>query len=135
MDLVTIDHRRCKVQTIPGDGNCLFSAVAHQIFQHDVHTMMHKALTMTLREMVVNCIRTNVNNESFVSLIKLRVESEFPGLKRSTDLLTVQGFLRVLSCDGTWGASESLLALAKIFECDIIIYRENGFRTLVTDES
>lgn len=32
------------------------------------------------------------------------------------------------------GDSESLLAIANVFECEIEVFRENGFRTVVTND-
>lgn len=120
MSLVTLDFRRCEVQPIRGDGNCLFGAVAHQIFRCTVESDMYTAITRTLREMVVEHILDDVREESLVSLITLRVSDEFPGIRGLSSTETVLNFLGVLQEDGVWGSSESLLAFARIFE--IVIY-------------
>jgi len=135
MSVVHIDNRHCKVQTIAGDGNCLFGAVAHQLFRYDVGSVMHKSLTGVLREMVVEFLTANIGDFIFVSLICTRVDDEFPHFRSSSDALTCAKFLQHLRADGTWGDSESLLALATLFEVDIEIFRENGFRTTVTNEA
>lgn len=135
MDIVTIDSRRCKVQVIPGDGNCLFSAVAHQPFKNDPSSIMHIALTRTLREMAVDYIRVHSSDIRFSTLLQLRIRDEFPDLLRQYARRRIPAFLDILRTDRVWGASESLLALSSIFECDIVIYRENGFCTTVTADS
>lgn len=50
------------------------------------------------------------------------------------DSATIRNFLRILCRDGVWGVSESLLAIAMLFECDIIIHRELEFTTKVENE-
>lgn len=134
MELVNLDHRICKVQKIPGDGNCLFGAIAHQLFHFDIHTVEHSTHTRALREMVVDCVRNNVDDERFIGLIRMRIRNEFRELDSSDHRQRAYNFLTVLNNDGIWGASESLLAIVMMFGCDITVYRENGFVTVVTDE-
>lgn len=95
---------------------------------------MHIALTRTLREMAVDYIREHRTDVRFRTLLKLRIRNEFPNLLRRHTSQRVPAFLDILRTDRVWGASESLLALSSIFECDIIVYRENGFCTTVTNE-
>lgn len=133
-DIVRLDERHCTVQLIAKDGNCMFGSIAHQIFRYDARTVMHRALTRTIREMIVEHITLNLHNDEYVLMIKSRVQEEFPHMLDDDDMLTCMTYLRALNQDGFWGASESLLAAATLFDCDIEIYRECGYRTLVTCE-
>lgn len=135
MSIVTLDHRKCKVQVIPGDGSCLFGSIAHQLFRYDVTSAMHTSHTRALRVMVVECIRDNIDDVRFVDLIKLRMQSEFRLFCCDDDGRNASTFLSILKNDRTYGASESLLAIAILFECEIVVYREGGFRTIVSDEN
>lgn len=130
-EVVQVDHGCCVVQRIAGDGNCLFGAIAHQIFQYDVRSTMHGAMTRTLREMAVEYLHTNFANEDIRTLIQLRVNDEFPSVKENDEFVTYTNFLSILHMDGVFGASESLLALAAVFNCQIKIMRENGYSTTV----
>ncbi len=91
---------------------------------------MHTALTRTLREQVVECLQEKRNDGRIRLLTQHRIESEFPAIRRATDDEQTSLFLRILSRDGVYGASESLLALAMLYKCDIIVHREHGYRNL-----
>lgn len=113
----------------------MFSAIAHQIFANDVGSVMHLALTRALREMVVEFLADRINDEPFATLIAMRIDEDFPELKSATVLDPARAFLRLLYVDGTWGSSETLITIATLFNCEIEIFREKGFRTVVTNES
>lgn len=123
MTIVTLDYSRCKVQTIDGDGNCLFAAIVHQIYRY-VKSVMHKALTMALREEVVSFLHDNTTNEHFMSVVLWRVDEDFPSLIGKDDAETYMDFLRELQKDGVWGALETHIAVAHMFESDVWVYRE-----------
>lgn len=134
MSYVTLNDMQCIVQPIPNDGNCLFGAAAHQLFNFNVNTAIHRAMVNTLREMVVSFLRANIRSLNFTEVIKLRVQEEYPMLLEENEEITALNFLQLLQEDGTYGGPESLLAIATIFECDIEIYRERGYHTTVTIE-
>lgn len=48
------------VALIDGDGNCLFAAIAHQLFKCSPNTSQHKELTKRLRSEVVEYILKNM---------------------------------------------------------------------------
>lgn len=134
MNIVQIGlNSNCKVQLIPGNGNCLFGAIAHQIYRFDVKSVMHQAVTMSLRESVNNYIKANADVEDLATIVLQRVKGEFPLLQSLTGKQTIANFLEVLSRNGVWGSGESLYALAAMFEVDITIYRERGFETTLTN--
>lgn len=114
----------------------MFGAIAHQLFRRRVGSDIYASLTMVLRDMVVEYLYNNSGNEDFVSLILLRVNDEFPHLRGVTSAIAISNFLNALKVYGVvWGASESILELASIFECEVVVFRERGFQTLVTNES
>lgn len=134
LEVVQVGQGRCIIQRIAGDGNCLFSSVAHQIFQYDVRSNMHASLTQTLREMAVEFLDQHYSNEDIRTLVRLRVDDEFPCAKGNNEYVIFKNFLHTLATDGIFGASESLLALATIFKCEIMILREQGYDTTVTSD-
>lgn len=119
------------------DGNCLFSSIAHQIFQHKIGSKQHESSTKRLRADVVKYIKQHLND--FVDILHDRVldirfirENNTTKTAKSTDSKKidvkklVKVFLKQLASNGTWGGSESILAISKIFETNIIIFNENG---------
>lgn len=124
MDLVNLKNSVCLVKSILGNGDCLFASISHQMFEFDIGTVMHKAMTSTMREMAVNYIRDNSGNVELKLAIVLRVEEEIPVLCGDSDERTVQNFLPLLATTGVWGGDESIHALSLKFGCTIIIFRE-----------
>lgn len=129
MTLVRVDTRLCKVQNIAADGNCLFGALAHQIFREEIGSDMHTALVHTLREMTVQYILNHLDDALLRRSILSRVSEEYPALECASDRQTMLNFLAVLRQNRIWGDSESIMAVSALFDCQITILRENGFTT------
>jgi len=123
METVFASNRCCVVQRILGDGNCLFGAVAHQIFRSAVPSVDHTAQTMALREMVFEYIHSHRSDSRLVTLVLLRMREEFAKWCTGVEYEDMSTFLHILSKSGVYGASESLLTLAIIFQCDIHVFR------------
>lgn len=121
-----LDTLSCVVSIIPSDGNCMFGAIVHQLFQFPIESTMHRAMTLTLREMTVTYLRENITDADLFMTMSLRVADEYPYLGYGTR--AVERFLDMLARDGIWGSAESLVAISRIFECDIVLLHENGHR-------
>ncbi len=91
------------------------------------YTWMHYAMVMTLREMVVDYLRKNENDPAVNFAVFERVNDEFPALINSDTSITFRNFLQVLAQEGVWGAGETYLAIARMFQRDIIILRQLGY--------
>lgn len=107
---------------IEGDGNCLFSAISHQIHFVKIHSEKHKEFTENLRKDVVEYIRNNL--DFFQHDIKGRIhekKKEIPDLKKES-----YAFLDKLSDDGFFGGIESLRATAILHNVNIIVFSEKG---------
>lgn len=130
-----LNDTACEVVKIPGDGNCLFGAITHQLFQYEPHTIMYKAMVATLREMAVQFVWNNSFEPDIIAQVISRTNDEFPELTGRNMEQTMVNFARHLSRDGTWGGSESLCALNQLFHMKINIVRENGLTTTIEHEN
>lgn len=131
MDFVILNEMACEVVEIPGDGNCLFAAISHQIFGHDVNSIMHKAMTMTMREMVTKFIWAHRWDVGLQAQIVHRVNEDYPQLLATTTEQTMTNFTKLISRNGTWGGSETMWAIHRMFNVNIRIYRESGDETVI----
>lgn len=121
----------CEYHVIVGDGNCLFAATAHQLFGYNISSTMHNAMTTALREMVVDYINENANDPEIQFAVITRMQDEFPALLSRQPLTSIHNFTRLLAQSGVWGAPESCLSIARIFQVDLIILREGASSILI----
>lgn len=118
---------------IAKDGNCLFSSIAHQLFAHDINSVMLKKSTIELRASVVNYIQNHfvdfehelkgsvydvreLEDEKYIELHKIE----------SIDEASKCFLNNYLNRPGIWGGSESLKAITYIHNVNIVIFNENG---------
>lgn len=106
-----------KVVKIEGDGNCLYSAIQHQLRYVNVGDKEHKVLSSGLRKQVVNHIEKNF--ERFKQILKLK-------LNVSDDDDIKEFISKDLSQEGYWGGEETLVAVSEMFNTNILIINENG---------
>lgn len=99
------------------DGNCLFSAICHQINYLKIESTQHKLATSKLRMDAVAQIKENI------SLYEHDIEGRVSGQSSETYINFLDEFL---ASDGFWGGSESLRAIAVMMEMNIIIFNEKG---------
>lgn len=125
------------VVQIHGDGDCLFSSAAHQIFGKDINSSEHKILTGTLRKNVVEYIQGHY--EDFVFDIRGHVH-ELKEIAAKDHGCDAYGFNTIANIDdackyfvdncliqpGFWGGAESLKAIHFLHKVDIIVFNENG---------
>lgn len=117
---VIIDNRTVNLNTldIKKNGDCMFGSLAHQLYYMKTNSKEHNDLTAKLRKDVVQHILADFDRYKRAIEIDFR-DSDGDAAQReyiSTDL----------SKNGEWGGSESLLAVANMFEVNILVFRENG---------
>lgn len=111
------------VSVIKDDGNCMFGALAHQLFYSKLNSKDHKKLTAELRKNVVKHIKENF--DVFAHDIKGRV---FEMHEKVEDIERECNFFVnfCLSKVGFWGGMESLKAISSVYKINILIFNENG---------
>lgn len=119
--------RSMTVTSIPGDGSCLFSALAHQLWMHKIGSPEHIKATKQLRMDVVNHILKPENFTSFEFSIQDRVYG-YKNRNEITDLSAeCKIFVRhILSHEKTWGGYETLVAVSDLYMTNVIVVNENG---------
>lgn len=120
--------RKLSVVIIPGDGSCLFGALAHQIWMHKIGSKNHIKATKTLRETVVNYILDNF--PFFERYLQGRVY-EIKSKNEITDLaMECKLFARFgLSNNKTWGGVETLMAVSNLYQTNVVVFNEEGICT------
>lgn len=119
------------VANIEPDGNCLFSALVHQIFQYPLKSSQHEKNVALLRNEVVNYILVEGNFESFQFLLQDRVHEINQRNSKPSKIINMEekckSYVRdVLSRNGEWGGMETIIAVSKFHCVNIIPFNESG---------
>lgn len=119
---IKIDNQimNIKIAKIDRDGNCMFAAVMHQLEYSDINSALHKKSTAELRAKVVSYIMEHFDAYRHVLQVRLKFPSEFIDEKGKHFLANE------LSSNGTWGGSESLIAMSEMFNINILVFNEGG---------
>lgn len=118
VDDITAD---VKVVKIEGDGNCLYSAIGHQLKCIKVGSKEHRALSSGLRKQVVNHIQTNFNRYKQMLKLRLNLSDENNVVEVGKEFIS-----KDLSQEGYWGGEETLVAVSEMFNINILIINEKG---------
>lgn len=114
-----------QIVEIPGDGDCLFRALAHQISGDAVDLVSLAQIAYQLRTDVVAHVKTNF--KSFKMDLKSTVYSKHEGEVILDIQQACKDFVRHdLPKSTEWGGSESLKAVSQLKSVNILIINENG---------
>lgn len=103
------------------DGNCLFSAMAHQLYFDKIGDHEHKRASNNLREKTFQYMKDNLS--SFEQAIKGRFYERNEKIENVEE--QCKSFLNDLTEGRRWGGSESLHAVAVMFQVNIIIFSQD----------
>lgn len=113
------------VANIPGDGFCLFGALAHQLFRHPINSPQHKRATKTLKSEVVEYILAPENFSNFEFILKDRVYD----MKHAQDITDMRTecklFVRLSLGKVGWGGAETIQAVSEKYKLNIFIFNED----------
>lgn len=121
------------VQTAP-DGNCLFSALAHQLWKNKINHENHKKskgeheqMIAKLRSAVVEHILPSENFPMYETFLQDRL-SELKDLNTVNDLTAeCKLYVRnVLSCEGKWVGMETIKAISFMHRVNVLVINECG---------
>lgn len=129
-----IDNQFFSMEVIPiaPDGNCIFGALAHQIFQNKISSKEHEDAVVKLRIDAVDFIKLNI--ECFKHELKGRIydkrDNKATKVTRSNTIKIFEEecdeFLANLAKNGVWSGSETIKAVSLMYEVNILIVRESG---------
>ena len=107
------ERKGFRINPIKRDGNCLFGAVADQIYGDP-------ALHETVRSWCVSYMK---DNEEIYSHFIDDAHIDF------------NHYIEKLKTDGSWGGNPEIAALSQVFECPIEVYQHSEIPTLVVSEN
>lgn len=122
--LIGEEVRHVSVAHTDGDGNCLPSALAHQLFKHPIGSEAHIAKTAALRSSVVDHILQPKN----FSRYRMSVEEHMKDINITVSCQNeCENFVRNnLSRSGQWMGLETLKAVSDIYAVTIIVFNEGA---------
>lgn len=110
------------------DGNCLFSAIAHQLWQREMTSKQHEKMRKNLRSTVVEHILQPNNFPHYAFALEERFRENKKNIEHQDDL-TSECKLYVhhgLSRDRHWGGLESIKAVSCVYRVNVVVLNENG---------
>lgn len=115
------------VTKIPGDGNCMFASIVHQIYHYPTDSKEHEAATKQLRADVVAHILLPENFDAFLFTLKDRVYD----IKTKDEIIDMNTECKnyvqnTLSKNGVWGGHETIMAASRIYGKNIVTFDESG---------
>lgn len=117
------------IGSISPNGNCLFSSIAHQLYQVVLKSAEHERLTSKLREDVVDHIKANISD--YVSCLKPRLPKPKKNASTDFNMQCVNFLNKGLSMDGFWGGTETVKAISELFKVNIATVTMDGMCSMV----
>lgn len=106
------------------DGHCLFSSLLHQLCHHEPDGSSHLTAVRALRQEVVSHIYAHLD-AYWLSLLDTTNSLDLP---EEEQFVRVDRFLSLLRDDCEWGGEETILAVSRLYKCNVLIYNEGGTR-------
>lgn len=110
-----------------GDGNCLYSALAHQLWRNVITSKQHEKLRKQLRSTVVEHILNPDNFSRYAFALEERL-SEMKDIGEIDDL-TAECKLYARHClsrEGQWGGLETINAVSCVYRVNVVVFDEHG---------
>lgn len=131
-EVVKVNEGWLLVRKIPGDGNCLFSSLAHQIWNEPPGTEEHDLHTRTLRRLVVSHYRERL--ETYGEGLLPQAQVIFPELVGTlTPAKLIEHYLNQLGRPRFWGGEETIRAVACVFGYKVEVYSEYAAHIAIGD--
>lgn len=108
------------VQRIPGDGNCLYGSLVHQLWRIHPTDPRFSEAALQMRTVLVEFIRNLPRYWDHLlpfaeDLIKSDCLDDYDRLRK---------YLTLLARDGIWGGEESLSAACEVFAVNIVVWQQ-----------
>lgn len=110
------------VLRIPGDGDCLFGSVVHQVYGVTPTHHLFRHYKRQLREAAVNEIMENF--ELYADQLVIFAEESIQ--ENSSMEVKVRKYLENMWSDGVWVGADTIAALCNCLQIAITVYQDNG---------
>lgn len=115
------------------DGNCLFSALAHQLWPNQITTSVHKQNTKKLRKNVVEHILKEDKFHLYENILRDRIERDQKFESATSVTTECKLFVRHgLSRQGNWGGLETIKAVSNEYCVNVVVVNECGPCNMIT---
>lgn len=111
-----------QVAIIEQDGNCLFNALAHQLFDLKLRSDQLAEQSAIMRASVVKLI--NENKSEFESELQGSISNQ--NLNNENKIKVYDDYINQLSKNGFWGGAEVYRAVTLIHQVNILIINANA---------
>lgn len=115
------------IQPIPGDGNCLYGSLVHQLWKINPTDPQFLSSAFQMRSILVEFIKNNLPRY-WDHLLPFA--EDFIKLDGLDDYHAVQKYVALLGCNGTWGGEESISAACEVFAVNVIVWQESTGQSL-----
>lgn len=119
-------RKSVEIATIDPDGNCIFGALVHQLFQLVLGSEEHKNAVSNMRNDVVEYIKSNLDKfkSEIVGCIynQTKTDGKIKDFKAEAKCFLDNH----LSKDKKWGGRETLKAVSLKYNANIMVIDENG---------
>lgn len=100
--MVQFTNGTCVALKTKPDGNCMFSALAHQLFGRDIESSQHMNNTKMLRQQAVEFLKSNLHMQRYRTLLNERLQ-EFPQFLTGNIDNEYKALLSHISKQNVWG--------------------------------
>lgn len=114
-----------KICDVSANGDCLFSAISHQLSHVRINSREHQIHTQNLRNEVAEHLEANLPNYLFDLKNRLLESGEVVN-EQTQEQQCINFIKNKLSHSGTFGGTESFMAVSAIKKVNIIVFNENG---------
>lgn len=125
-EIVFTSSQRLEAEVIPGDGDCLFAALARQWSGMDVTSDVFVEVVAGFRKEVVMYLRRNSEMLRLKHCIISRIANEFPLLVCKSNGEKVLLLTDYLLLQGKWGGEETIIATTEMFNIAVNVFYESG---------
>lgn len=111
---------------IPGNGDCFFLSIAHQLHNVVIGTEEHEQKALQLRQMVVAHIKQPENFSSYLHDLKNRIQIPKKASDSEINEACIIFLDNKLSKSGTWAGMESMRAISEIEKVNVVVLNDDG---------
>ncbi|KAK3917648.1 OTU domain-containing protein 2 [Frankliniella fusca] len=126
MEVVNTFKGECLVQVMRGDGDCLFAAITHQLFNPIPYSEDHKKQIREAREKSVKFLKENLDKPD----IKYTLTT-YLNQNSSKEIESIESLLERIENGDEWGGEECIYALSNAYNCSITVHQESRDELLV----